>query len=42
MTWVIWGGLTRNPATPLLSHVLMHAAAVAQGIEATSQLPPHY
>jgi hypothetical protein len=34
--------LTGNPATPLLSHVLMHAAAVIHGMEATSQLPPHY
>jgi zinc transporter ZupT len=34
--------LTGNPATPLLSHVLMHAAAVVHGMEATVQLPPHY
>jgi hypothetical protein len=34
--------LTGNLATPLLSHVLMHAAAVVHGMEATAQLPPHY
>ena len=34
--------LTGNAATPLVTHVLMHAAAVAHGMEATAQLPPHY
>jgi hypothetical protein len=34
--------VTRNPATPLVSHVVMHAAAVLHGMEVTPQLPPHY
>jgi hypothetical protein len=34
--------LTRHPTTPLLAHVLMHGAAVVHGMEATTQLPPHY
>jgi hypothetical protein len=34
--------LTGNPATPMLAHVLMHGAAVVHGMDATSQLPPHY
>ena len=34
--------LTGHPATPLLAHVLMHGAAVIHGMEATTQLPPHY
>jgi hypothetical protein len=33
---------TRNPMTPLVSHVMMHGAAVVHGMEATAQLPPHY
>jgi hypothetical protein len=33
---------TRNPITPLVSHVMMHGAAVVHGMEATAQLPPHY
>jgi hypothetical protein len=34
--------VTGHPATPLLAHVLMHGAAVFHGMEATTQLPPHY
>ena len=34
--------VTRNPVTPVLSHSLMHVAAVLHGMEAASQLPPHY
>lgn len=34
--------VTRNPVTPLLSHSLMHVAAVLHGMETASQLPPHY
>lgn len=33
--------MTRNPMTPLLAHVIMHAAAVVHGMEVTAQLPPH-
>lgn len=33
--------MTRNPMTPLLAHVIMHAAAVVHGMEGTAQLPPH-
>lgn len=34
--------LTGSPVTPLVGHVLMHAAAVLHGAETTAQLPPHY
>lgn len=34
--------LTSNPLTAMISHVAMHIAAVIQGADATSQLPPHY
>lgn len=34
--------MTRNPLTPILSHAIMHLAAVLHGMEATVQLPPHY
>lgn len=34
--------LTGSPLTPLVGHVTMHVAAVLQGMETTSQLPPHY
>ena len=30
-----------SPAAPLLSHVVMHAAAVLHGMATTAQLPPH-
>jgi hypothetical protein len=30
-----------SPAAPLLSHAVMHAAAVLHGMETTAQLPPH-
>jgi len=30
-----------SPVAPLLSHVVMHAAAVLHGMATTSQLPPH-
>jgi hypothetical protein len=33
---------TGNPLAALISHVLMHAAAVMHGLAATMQLPPHY
>jgi hypothetical protein len=33
--------LTGNPLTPVVAHVLLHAAAVIRGPEATVQLPPH-
>jgi hypothetical protein len=34
--------LTGHPTMPVLAHLLMHAAAVIHGMEATIQLPPHY
>jgi hypothetical protein len=34
--------LTNNPITSVASHIAMHIAAVLQGAETTSQLPPHY
>jgi len=34
--------LTRNPLTAMLSHAVMHVAAVIRGMEGTIQLPPHY
>jgi hypothetical protein len=34
--------LTRNPLSAALSHAAMHIAAVLHGMEATTQLPPHY
>lgn len=30
-----------SPVAPVISHVLMHAAAVMHGIATTTQLPPH-
>ena len=34
--------LTSNPLAPVVSHVVMHVAAVLHGLETTVQLPPHY
>jgi hypothetical protein len=34
--------LTQNPLTAIVSHIVMHIAAVFQGVESTVQLPPHY
>jgi hypothetical protein len=34
--------LTGSPVTPVVSHVLMHSAAVLHGLATTMQLPPHY
>jgi hypothetical protein len=34
--------LTGSPVAPIVSHVLMHAAAVMHGMATTVQLPPHY
>jgi hypothetical protein len=34
--------LTNNPISAMVSHVAMHVAAVLQGAETTTQLPPHY
>lgn len=34
--------LTRNPLTPVLSHMAMHVAAVLFGFYTAVQLPPHY
>jgi hypothetical protein len=34
--------LTQNPLTAIVSHIVMHIAAVLQGAESTVQLPPHY
>lgn len=34
--------LTGSPVAPIVSHVLMHVAAVLHGAAATAQLPPHY
>jgi hypothetical protein len=33
--------LTGSPVTPVVSHVLMHGAAVLHGLATTAQLPPH-
>lgn len=33
---------TGSPLAPVVSHVLMHGAAVWHGMETTVQLPPHY
>lgn len=34
--------LTGSPLAPIVSHILMHGAAVLHGMETTVQLPPHY
>jgi Type II CAAX prenyl endopeptidase Rce1-like len=34
--------LTGSPLAAIVSHVLMHMAAVVHGMALTSQLPPHY
>jgi hypothetical protein len=34
--------LTGSPLAAVVSHVLMHGAAVLHGMSTTSQLPPHY
>lgn len=34
--------LTGSPLAAVVAHVIMHIAAVFQGMEGTSQLPPHY
>lgn len=34
--------LSGSPVAPVVSHVMMHAAAVLHGMETTTQLPPHY
>jgi hypothetical protein len=34
--------LTGSPLAAILAHVIMHGAAVFQGMEGTVQLPPHY
>jgi hypothetical protein len=34
--------LTQNPLTAIVSHIVMHIAAVFQGAESTVQMPPHY
>ena len=34
--------LSGSPVAPILSHVLMHLAAVLHGAATTVQLPPHY
>jgi hypothetical protein len=34
--------LSGNPIAPMLSHVVMHGAAVVHGMTSTVQLPPHY
>jgi hypothetical protein len=34
--------LTSNPLAPVVSHVVMHVAAVLHGLETTVRLPPHY
>ena len=34
--------LTGSPLAAILAHVIMHVAAVFQGMEGTVQLPPHY
>jgi hypothetical protein len=34
--------VTGSPVAPIISHMLMHAAAVVHGMATTVQLPPHY
>jgi hypothetical protein len=34
--------ITGSPLAAILAHVIMHGAAVFQGMEGTVQLPPHY
>ena len=34
--------VTGSPLAPIVSHVIMHGAAVLQGVNTTVQLPPHY
>ena len=34
--------VTGNPTVAIISHVVMHIAAVLHGAESVSQLPPHY
>lgn len=34
--------VTGNPTVAIISHVVMHVAAVLHGAESVSQLPPHY
>ena len=34
--------VTGNPLAAIVSHAIMHIAAVVHGAEATAQLPPHY
>lgn len=34
--------LSANPIAPVVAHVAMHIAAVLNGAETTTQLPPHY
>ena len=34
--------VTGSPLAAILAHVIMHGAAVLQGMEGTVQLPPHY
>ncbi len=31
-----------SPLAPIVSHVIMHVAAVVHGMESTPHLPPHY
>jgi len=50
MLWVIVGNsiitatylLTRSPLSAILTHVIMHIAAVFHGMETVLMLPPHY
>ncbi len=34
--------VSRSPLAAILSHVIMHVAAVMHGVDSTVQLPPHY
>jgi hypothetical protein len=34
--------LTGSPLAAVVTHVIMHVAAVLHGMETTLQLPPHY
>ena len=34
--------LTGSPLAAVVTHVIMHVAAVLHGMESTLQLPPHY
>ena len=34
--------LTGSPLAPVVTHVIMHVAALLHGMETTLQLPPHY